>query len=168
MEVSVFVVFVAGFFTNTRTLQFGYLLSTAYVAIWCALPILWIESIRSKACAKMMSEKISCLVGGAVLHELAVLHDHHVVGDLPHNREVVRDEQIAQAVLGLQVVEQTVFQNPYGSLDPMYSIFRSIEEPLRIHKIGDKKSRAARVRELLDLVELPESVMRRYPNELCA
>ena len=61
---------------------------------------------------------------------------------------------------------QPVFQNPYGSLDPMYSIFRSIEEPLRIHKIGDKKSRAARVRELLDLVELPESVMRRYPNEL--
>lgn len=61
---------------------------------------------------------------------------------------------------------QPVFQNPYGSLDPMYSIFRSIEEPLRIHKIGDKKSRAARVRELLDMVELPESVMQRYPNEL--
>lgn len=61
---------------------------------------------------------------------------------------------------------QPVFQNPYGSLDPMYSIFRSIEEPLRIHGIGDKKSRAARVRELLDMVELPESVMGRYPNEL--
>ena len=28
---------------------------------------------------------------------------------------------------------QPVFQNPYGSLDPMYSIFRSSEEPLRIH-----------------------------------
>ena len=49
---------------------------------------------------------------------------------------------------------QPVFQNPYGSLDPMYSIYRSIEEPLRIHGIGDKKSRAARVRELLDMVEL--------------
>jgi peptide/nickel transport system ATP-binding protein len=61
---------------------------------------------------------------------------------------------------------QPVFQNPYGSLDPMYSIYRSIEEPLRIHKIGDRKSRIARVRELLDMVELPESVMGRYPNEL--
>ena len=50
---------------------------------------------------------------------------------------------------------QPVFQNPYGSLDPMYSIYRSIEEPLRIHGIGDKKSRAKRVR-----------VMSRYPNEL--
>ena len=61
---------------------------------------------------------------------------------------------------------QPVFQNPYGSLDPMYSIYRSIEEPLRIHGIGDKKSRAARVRELLDMVELPGSVRFRYPNEL--
>ena len=61
---------------------------------------------------------------------------------------------------------QPVFQNPYGSLDPMYSIYRSIEEPLRIHGIGDKKSRVKRVRELLDMVELPESVMTRYPNEL--
>ena len=61
---------------------------------------------------------------------------------------------------------QPVFQNPYGSLDPMYSIFRSIEEPLRIHKIGDRKAREDRVRELLDMVEMPESVMGRYPNEL--
>ena len=55
---------------------------------------------------------------------------------------------------------------PYGSLDPMYSIFRSIEEPLRIHKIGDSKWRANRVKELLDMVEMPASVMGRYPNEL--
>ncbi len=31
---------------------------------------------------------------------------------------------------------QAVFQNPYGSLDPMYSIFRLIEEPLKIHGAG--------------------------------
>lgn len=61
---------------------------------------------------------------------------------------------------------QPVFQNPYGSLDPMYSIYRSIEEPLRIHRIGDSKSRRKRVEELLDLVKMPASVMGRYPNEL--
>src|SRR5690606_20167831 len=31
---------------------------------------------------------------------------------------------------------QPIFQNPYGSLDPMYSIFRIIEEPLRVHRVG--------------------------------
>ena len=136
---------------------------------------------------------------------------------------------------------QAVFQNPYGSLDPMYSIYRIIEEPLKIHGYGTleyaraeikraeatgrepepwavaaleghsesdkklreervkayaqqeverakaagrepepwavaaleghsefnpKKLREARVAELLDLVALPRSAMRRYPNEL--
>nr|WP_173818518.1 ABC transporter ATP-binding protein [Vaginimicrobium propionicum] len=61
---------------------------------------------------------------------------------------------------------QVVFQNPYGSLDPMYSIYRVIEEPLLVHKLGTKAERTARVSELLDLVSLPRSVMRRYPNEL--
>ncbi|MCC2319429.1 dipeptide ABC transporter ATP-binding protein [Cellulomonas chengniuliangii] len=61
---------------------------------------------------------------------------------------------------------QPIFQNPYGSLDPMYSIYRTIEEPLRVHGVGDKRSREARVRELLELVALPASTMRRFPNEL--
>jgi peptide/nickel transport system ATP-binding protein len=61
---------------------------------------------------------------------------------------------------------QPIFQNPYGSLDPMYSIYRTLEEPLRVHKVGDKKQREARVRELLDMVAMPASTMRRFPNEL--
>ena len=72
----------------------------------------------------------------------------------------------AKDLLGFRRHVQPVVQNPYGSLDPMYSIFRSIEEPLRIHKIGDSKWRANRVKELLDMVEMPASVMGRYPNEL--
>ena len=61
---------------------------------------------------------------------------------------------------------QVVFQNPYGSLDPMYSIFRAIEEPLQVHGVGSKAERRERVAELLDMVALPRSAMRRYPNEL--
>ena len=61
---------------------------------------------------------------------------------------------------------QVVFQNPYGSLDPMYSIYRCIEEPLTLHKVGGRKEREARVAELLDMVQMPRSAMRRYPNEL--
>ncbi|MDU0478284.1 ABC transporter ATP-binding protein [Staphylococcus chromogenes] len=61
---------------------------------------------------------------------------------------------------------QVVFQNPYGSLDPMYSIYRCIEEPMLVHKVGSRKEREKRVAELLDMVAMPRSTMRRFPNEL--
>ncbi|QMU83310.1 ABC transporter ATP-binding protein [Paenarthrobacter ureafaciens] len=61
---------------------------------------------------------------------------------------------------------QPIFQDPYGSLDPMYNIYRTIEEPLRVHKIGNAASREKKVREMLDQVALPQTTMQRYPNEL--
>lgn len=61
---------------------------------------------------------------------------------------------------------QPVFQNPYASLDPLYSIYQSIEEPLRTHDIGTQKEREAKVRDLLDKVSLPTTVMSRFPGEL--
>lgn len=69
-------------------------------------------------------------------------------------------------LFGLRRKMQVVFQNPYGSLDPMYSIYKCIEEPLALHKVGSRKEREARVAELLDMVSMPRSAMRRYPNEL--
>lgn len=68
--------------------------------------------------------------------------------------------------LGFRRRVQPVFQNPYGSLDPMYSIHRCLLEPLRVHGIGTRAERETRVRELLDRVALPSSVLGRYPNEL--
>jgi peptide/nickel transport system ATP-binding protein len=61
---------------------------------------------------------------------------------------------------------QPVFQNPYGSLDPMYSVLHIIEEPLRIHRIGDRRQRQHAVRELADQVALPSSLLSRRPREL--
>ncbi len=61
---------------------------------------------------------------------------------------------------------QPVFQNPYSSLDPMYSVFRAIEEPLRVHGIGDRRQRAQAVRELADQVALPSWLLGRLPREL--
>jgi peptide/nickel transport system ATP-binding protein len=61
---------------------------------------------------------------------------------------------------------QPVFQNPYSSLDPMYSVFRAVEEPLRIHRVGDRKQREQAVRELIDQVALPSTVLGRLPREL--
>ena len=61
---------------------------------------------------------------------------------------------------------QPVFQNPYGSLDPRYSVLRAIEEPLRIHRTGNRRQRAQVVRELIERVALPSSVLGRLPREL--
>ncbi|BBX46802.1 ABC transporter ATP-binding protein [Mycobacterium cookii] len=61
---------------------------------------------------------------------------------------------------------QPVFQNPYGSLDPTYSVFRTIEEPLRIHRVGDRRKRRKSVHELADQVALPSSLLARRPREL--
>jgi peptide/nickel transport system ATP-binding protein len=61
---------------------------------------------------------------------------------------------------------QPVFQNPYASLDPRYTIGQVIAEPLRVHKIGDTAGRRTNVAELLDKVALPASFADRYPHEL--
>jgi peptide/nickel transport system ATP-binding protein len=69
-------------------------------------------------------------------------------------------------LLALRRQMQPVFQDPYGSLDPLYNIGNTISEPLRVHRVGDMASRRARVREVLDQVALPATVVDRYPNEL--
>ncbi|MCQ2001571.1 dipeptide ABC transporter ATP-binding protein [Arthrobacter zhaoxinii] len=83
---------------------------------------------------------------------------------------LVRGESITAsrgaARRSLRRMVQPVFQDPYGSLDPTFSIERLIDEPLRIFGIGDRTSRRARVAELLDQVALPRSIAQRRPNEL--
>jgi peptide/nickel transport system ATP-binding protein len=61
---------------------------------------------------------------------------------------------------------QPVFQNPYASLDPRYTVGQVIAEPLRVHKIGDAASRRKDVADLLEKVALPVSFADRYPHEL--
>jgi peptide/nickel transport system ATP-binding protein len=61
---------------------------------------------------------------------------------------------------------QPVFQNPYASLDPRYTIEQTISEPLKVHRVGNAASRRARVAELLEQVALPTSMSSRLPHEL--
>ncbi|WP_323744272.1 ABC transporter ATP-binding protein [Pseudoclavibacter sp. VKM Ac-2888] len=61
---------------------------------------------------------------------------------------------------------QMVYQSPYASLNPRFSIEQLIAEPLVSFKLGDSKSRAKRVRELLDQVALPQLFLNRGPDEL--
>jgi peptide/nickel transport system ATP-binding protein len=60
---------------------------------------------------------------------------------------------------------QLVYQNPYASLDPRFSIADSIDEPLRAFGVGGAERRT-RVRDLVDRVALPASFLSRRPAEL--
>ncbi|WP_261554521.1 dipeptide ABC transporter ATP-binding protein [Frankia tisae] len=61
---------------------------------------------------------------------------------------------------------QLIYQNPYASLDPRLSIGEVVSEPLRVFRVGDRAAQLARVRELLDRVALPSTVINRRPAEL--
>ena len=60
---------------------------------------------------------------------------------------------------------QVVFQDPYASLNPRFSMFDIIEEPLRINKIATKRERRKRVRELVEKSGLSWEYRNRYPHE---
>ena len=60
---------------------------------------------------------------------------------------------------------QIVFQDPYSSLNPRMRAGDIVEEPLIIHELGGASERAARVRELFELVGLEPEHLKRYPRE---
>ncbi|MDR6907730.1 peptide/nickel transport system ATP-binding protein [Agromyces sp. 3263] len=61
---------------------------------------------------------------------------------------------------------QLVHQNPYASLNPRLTIGAIVADPLEAFRLGTRASRARRVAELIDVVALPSSVLRRKPAEL--
>ncbi|MFG6460626.1 ABC transporter ATP-binding protein [Roseateles sp. DXS20W] len=61
---------------------------------------------------------------------------------------------------------QVVFQNPYASLNPRFTIAQTLREPMEIHGIGSGTAdREARAIALLRRVGLDESAMAKYPHE---
>lgn len=60
---------------------------------------------------------------------------------------------------------QMIFQDPYASLNPRFTVGEMIEEPMEIYQIYDKKERAERVQQLIALVGLKPDHIRRYPYE---
>ena len=61
---------------------------------------------------------------------------------------------------------QIIFQNPYASLNPRFTVGQILLEPMRIHSIGaNDKERIAKAYWLLDKVGLPEQAFHRYPHE---
>ncbi len=61
---------------------------------------------------------------------------------------------------------QIIFQNPYASLNPRFTVGQILIEPMRIHRIGnDEEDRARMALSLLDKVGLPTDAIGKYPHE---
>lgn len=61
---------------------------------------------------------------------------------------------------------QFIFQDPLGSMSRRQSVAQTLEEPLRIHGLGNAADRRRKIDELLELVSLPTSVLDRLPRSL--
>jgi oligopeptide/dipeptide ABC transporter ATP-binding protein len=71
----------------------------------------------------------------------------------------------ATALAAVRPRLQMVFQDPNGALDPRMTAGQSIAEPLAVAGTLDRRARAARVLELLDIVGLPRGAADRHPHE---
>ncbi|PWC54633.1 oligopeptide/dipeptide ABC transporter ATP-binding protein [Azospirillum sp. TSO22-1] len=60
---------------------------------------------------------------------------------------------------------QMVFQDPFGSLDPRWTVGQLLAEPLHVHGIGPRAERRDRVLGLLERVGLPADAAQRHPHE---
>lgn len=61
---------------------------------------------------------------------------------------------------------QMVHQDPASSLNPSKTIGQILEQPLIVHRSGNKEQRKQRMAELMELVELPANFLGRYPHML--
>lgn len=60
---------------------------------------------------------------------------------------------------------QIVFQDPYASLNPRYTVMQTLIEPLEVHRLHTPKERKDRVYSILDRVGLDSSYASRFPHE---
>ena len=75
-------------------------------------------------------------------------------------------KQNKKDLLSQRLNMQMVFQDPYGSLNPVMKLFDQVAEPLINYKIASGHNLNKKISELFDKVRLPRSFLNRYPHEL--
>ena len=78
-----------------------------------------------------------------------------------HNLRTARGAEM----MAIHRKAQIIFQDPYASLNPRWTVSAIVSEPLRVHHLLPEKERMERVRELLRLVGLSPSQLNRFPHE---
>tara|TARA_Y100001960_G_scaffold282525_1_gene316930 strand:- start:1117 stop:2070 length:954 start_codon:yes stop_codon:yes gene_type:complete len=85
-------------------------------------------------------------------------------GDIIFNGKSVFEYNQAERIEFRRSV-QMIFQDPYSSLNPRMSVFSTLSEPIRVHKLYSGNAVKERVVELLEKVNLDAAMTKRYPHE---
>ncbi len=89
-----------------------------------------------------------------------------LAGIIPMTQGHIDYHQDLQSVIGTAQLIQIIFQNPYASLNPRFTIFQILEEPLILHFPNmNRQQRRAEVERLVGLVGLSPAMLARYPHE---
>lgn len=86
-------------------------------------------------------------------------------GEILYDGKNLSDKRNRKETLELKREIQIIFQDPFSSLDPRFTVGKFIAEPLVVHKIGTKEERRQRVLELMKEVGLREDQYDRFPHE---
>jgi ABC-type glutathione transport system ATPase component len=116
--------------------------------------------IREGECVGLVGESGSgkTTLGRAVLGLAPITAGQVMLGNRDITHLTRRERRAAAADI------QVVFQDPYSSLNPSMTVEQILTEPLVARRVGRSEARA-RVRALLDQVQLPENAAQRLPKE---
>jgi len=95
----------------------------------------------------------------------AILRYHKPAGGEIFYEETEIGSMAEKNLLPYRKKMQSVFQDPYSSLDPSHTVQDIICEPMEIHRMYDPKERKERARELIRVVGLKEQDLLKYPHE---
>ncbi|MFL2674325.1 MAG: ATP-binding cassette domain-containing protein [Candidatus Actinomarina sp.] len=117
--------------------------------------------VGQSGCGKTTTARALCLLDPKTSGEVKFLNPE---ADEMQNLDDLSDDQVKQFRRNTQMI----FQDPYESLNPRWTIKDIILEPLNIHNIGSLENRTEAVIEILKTVGLtpPENYLPRYPHEL--
>jgi len=122
-------------------------------------------TLRPGTITALVGESGSCK--STVARLIARLYDPSA-GAIVFDGGDVSRVQRRRDVLRYRAQVQMIFQDPFGSLNPVKTVRHHVERPLRIHRIVPPARVDERVHELLETVGLvpPEEIAEKYPHEL--